>query len=290
MTPRRTRIQADFVLLFVSIVWGSAFAAQRVAAACMGVLLFNGFRYLLGGLVLLPLARARHLNRRTLGWAVLAGLLLSLAGGLQQAGLRHTTAGNAGFITGLYVVLVPLALFVFWREKLGAGSWAAAGLATAGLCLLSLSDEFRLRPGDGLELAGAVFWALHVITIGRAMRHADPVLFSIGQYLVAGVLSSAFGLGLEWQTLGGIRAAWWAIAYTGILSVGVGFTLQAAAQRHAPPVDAAIILSMESVFAALFGWVFLSEWLTIRQLAGCGLILAAMLFAQLRGSRDAGSP
>ncbi len=290
MTSRRARIQADLVLLFVSIIWGSAFAAQRAAAASMGVLLFNGFRYLLGGLVLLPLARARHLNRRTLGWAVLAGLLLSLAGGLQQAGLRSTTAGNAGFITGLYVVLVPLVLFAFWREKLGAASWAAAGLATAGLGLLSVKSGFRLGPGDGLELAGAVAWAFHVITIGRAMRHADPVLFSIGQYLVAGVLNSAFGLGLEWQTLGGLREAWWAIAYTGVLSVGVGFTLQAVAQRHAPPVDAAIILSMESVFAALFGWVFLCEMLTMRQLAGCGLILAAMLLAQLRGARDTGSP
>jgi len=282
------RLQADFLLLLAAVVWGSAFAAQRVAAERLGVFLFNGPRFLLGALVLLPLLRGRRLDRRTLAWAALAGVLLSIAAALQQAGLKHTTAGNAGFITGLYVVLVPMILFGFWREKLDPACWVAAGLAAAGLFLLSVGGEFRLAPGDGLELVGALFWALHVITIGRAMRRVDPLVFSAGQFLVAGLLNTPLGLGLEWSKLGGFQSAWWAVAYTGVFSIGLGFTLQAVAQKRSPPADAAILLSMESIFAALFGWVLLGEQLTARQLVGCGLILAAMLLAQLRGTRDTG--
>jgi drug/metabolite transporter (DMT)-like permease len=278
-----TRLKADLTLLLVAAIWGSAFAAQRVAAGHIGACLFNGSRFLLAGGLLLPLVRFRlKMGRRQRLWAGLAGGLLCGASVLQQAGLQWTTAGNAGFITGLYVVFVPLILLLVWRQRLRWTVWAAALLAVAGMFLLSAGGRLRLAPGDGLELAGAGLWAAHVIVVGRAMQEMEALPFAIGQYWVAGTLNLLIGLGLEWQTLPGMAAVWWAVVYVGIFSVAVGYTLQARAQKHAPPTDAALILSLEAVFAALFGYLLLGETLRPEQLLGCGLILAAILLAQFK--------
>lgn len=275
------RLRADALLLVAALVWGLAFVPQRVAASHLGPFLFNGLRFLLAAAVLLPWVRAKKLGaRRVLAWAAIAGGLLVLAAGLQQAGLRFTTAGNAGFLTGLYVVLVPLVLLVGWRHRVAWSSWTAALTAGVGVFLLSVDSQFRLGRGDALELLGAVVWAVHVVAVGMAVAQIDVLSFSVGQYLVAGIVNLALGLTLEWDTLPGLGACWWAVAYTGVFSVAVGYTLQAVGQRHAPPADAAIILSMEAVFAALFGYLFLGEVLTARQLAGCALILMAILTVQ----------
>lgn len=290
---RQQRIQADALLLLVSMVWGSAFVAQRIAASQVGAFLFNGARFLLAALVLAPFAwrAAAQANdkqgeRKTLAGVCLAGVLLWAGAGLQQAGLQYTTAGNAGFITGLYVVLIPVFLALGWRHRLRRQIWVAGGMAAVGLFLLSTGGEMRLNPGDGLELVGAVMWALHVILISWLAQRLPVLRLAVGQYLVCGSLSFLTGLLFEAETLPALFQGWWAVAYTGIFSVALGYTLQIFGQRYAPPADAAIILSTESVFAALFGWIFLAEVLTPVQIVGCAVMFAGMLLVQFGGDGE----
>lgn len=293
---RKQRLQADLILLAVAAIWGSAFVVQRLAAVEVGVYLFNGLRFLVAALFLAPIAISRALagpdmagvNRKSLPGVVLVGLLLAGGAALQQAGLKYTTAGNAGFITGLYVVFIPIFLGLFWHQQVRRIIWLGALFAVIGLFLLSTGGRFRLSFGDALELAGAVFWALHVIFIGRLVQRLDVLQIAVGQYLVCGVVSLAIGLILEAQVLPALVDKWWAVAYTGLISVGLGYTFQAVGQRVAPPADAAIILSLEAVFAAAAGWIFLGEVLGPVQLTGCGVMLLGMLLAQsetLAGSR-----
>lgn len=276
------RIRSDLLLLLVALIWGVAFVAQRSAANQLGVFMFTGLRFLLGALALLPFAlRGERMKRADLRWMFLAGGILFAASTLQQAGLRLTTAGNAGFITTLYVVLVPLLLVLFFHERLNLATWAGALIALVGLILLSVRASFTFSAGDSLEVLGAVFWALHVIVISRAVKKVNIFKLSLGQFLINGVLNLVLGLLFESSSLPGLREAWWAVLYTGVLSVAVGYTLQVAGQKHAPPTDVALILSMESVFAALSGYIFLGETLSILQITGCGLILAASIFVQV---------
>jgi drug/metabolite transporter (DMT)-like permease len=275
------------------MIWGSAFAVQRVAGRWMDPFTFNGLRFLLGGLLILPfthLVRKSPRNERDTTqkqknyWLVfvpLAGMLLFGAGGLQQAGLETTTAGNAGFITSLYVVIVPLLLAFIWKQRLRWSAWLAAVLAVLGSLLLSTGGMLKLSTGDALELMGAVLWALHVILVGRAMQRLEVLSFAAGQYLVAGALNLAVSL-LTRQSWAGLSEVWWTVVYIGLLSTAIGYTLQVYAQRTAPPADAAILLSMEAVFAALTGYLFLDEGLTAIQISGCGLILGAIILAQIR--------
>jgi drug/metabolite transporter (DMT)-like permease len=284
-SERRLRLQADLTLLLVSIIWGSAFVAQRVAAAKIGVFWFNGLRFLLGALVLLPFAW-RDLypvitgRRKEIAGILAAGFFLWAGAAFQQAGLIYTTAGNAGFITGLYVVLIPIFLALRGTQRPPLLTWVASFLAAVGLFLLSTGGKMQLNPGDSLELLGAVFWALHVILVGWLVQRMPILALAVGQYLACAAFSLGAGLLFERNTLPALAQGWWAIAYTGLLSVGLGYTLQAKGQRLAPPVDAAIILSTEAVFAALSGWIILAERLTVTQLAGCGVMLAGMLLAQ----------
>ena len=224
------RLKADFTLLVVAVVWGSAFVAQRVAAENIGVFIFNGLRFFLGALILLPFAwqseQNEHnqvrLTRRQILGIVLLGILLFTAAAFQQFGLQYTTAGNAGFVTGLYVVLIPVILAVGWRQPSRPSIWVASLLAVVGLFLLSTGGSMKFNPGDVLELAGAFVWAFHVILIGRLVQRIDVLRLAIGQYLVCGMISMAVGLSLEANSLGDLNAVWWAIVYTGLCSIGVG--------------------------------------------------------------------
>ncbi len=280
------RIKADLLLLLTAVVWGSAFVAQRVAAEDTGIFIFNGLRFLVGALVLLPFALRRQLPRtsrtpfKPLPSILLAGLLLFASGTLQQFGLRYTTAGNAGFITGLYVVFVPLFLALGGRQRLRLPVWLAALLAGLGLFMLSTGGQFRLARGDALELGGAFFFTFHVIWIDYLVGKLPVLPLAIGQYLVTALLSLTIGLALEPGIRQTIQAAWVPILYTGVLSIGLGYTLQVIGQQVAPPADASILLSMEAPFAAVFGWLLLQERLTPLQITGCGLMLAGMLIAQ----------
>jgi len=282
------RLKADLTLFFVAAVWGSGFVAQRLAASHhLGAFLFNGIRFLLGALILLPFALPRwKLKPADLPWVGSAGVLLFGGGWLQQAGMQYTSAANAGFITGLYVVLVPMLLALFWRQKVRLFSWIAAGLAVVGIWLLSAQGTFRLAAGDGLELIGSLLWAFHVILVGRLSRRMEVLPFSVGQFLVGGTLNLLFGVLFELPSLGALSLTWPAILYSACFPIAMGFTLQVAGQKHAPAADAAILLSMEAVFAALFGFVWLNEGLRTGQVAGCALMLAAMLLAQFNRQAD----
>ncbi len=285
------RLRSDALLLFVSAAWGSGFIAQRIAAGRMGNFSFNGARFLLAALLLLFLVRFKiKIPRSDLGWTVLAGAILFAASTLQQVGIRTTTAGNAGFITGLYVVIIPILLAIFGRQRLRATVWTAALLAAAGTMLLSTAGQFKPASGDWIELAGAVLWAVHVIIVGKMARRMDSLQFTIGQFAVCGLLNAVFGLLLEFPPLPGDAVEWLAVLYSALVPIGLGFTLQVVAQRHAPPADAAIIFSMEAVFAALFGYWLLAETLLPLQILGCAVIILAILIAQLRAGVPAAAP
>jgi len=208
------------------------------------------------------------------------GVLLFSGASLQQIGLIYTTAGKAGFITGLYIVIVPLLLTLIWRQRVGWMCWLGAALATVGLYLLSAQVGLRPAPGDGWVLAGAFVWALHVIAVGRLAREADPLQLAFIQYITCALLSALAALLFERNTWTGVLAAWPGVLYTGIFSIGVGYTVQVMAQRYTPPTHTAIILSMESVFAALTGWLILGEVMTPRMITGALLMLTGILAAQ----------
>ena len=290
------RLKADLTLLIVSIIWGSAFVAQRLAGQMGSVYLFNAARYFLAALVVLPLAvrvyRASALtfSRDQFKWIFVAGLLLFLGSALQQLGLVYTTAGNAGFITSLYVVLVPVMLFLIWREKVHWISLMAVALAGVGAFFLSTGGRFDLRVGDALEFLGALFWTIHVIVLGKFASRFEPMSFSVGQLIVCGLLNLVVGIFVEKSMPVNVPLLG-AIAYTAFFSLGLCYTLQVWAQRHTPPADAALILSLESVFAVISGWFLLDEKLLPLQIFGCVLIFVAVLLSQfkewsLRGKMD----
>lgn len=292
------RLKADLALLLVSIIWGSAFVAQRVAGQMGSVYMFNGARYLLAALVVLPFAMRRsrditpryRFSRAEYRWMFLAGFLLFLGSAFQQLGLLYTTAGNAGFITSLYVVFVPVLLFLIWRERLHWISIAAVGLAGVGAFFLSTGGRFEVRAGDVIELVGALFWTFHVIVLGKYASQFEPMFFSVGQLLVCGALNLAVGMFAE-TSMSLTLPLVGAIAYTAFFSLGLCYTLQVWAQRHTPPADAALILSLESVFAVISGWFLLDEKLAPLQIFGCVLIFVAVLLSQfkewtLRGKMD----
>jgi drug/metabolite transporter (DMT)-like permease len=275
------RLKADITLFIIAVIWGSAFVAQRVAGQLGSVYLFNGVRYLLAGLVVLPFVRLKtSMPREQFKWMLIAGFLLFVAAALQQAGMQFTTAGNAGFITSLYVVFVPFVVLVGWREKPHWLSIVAVGMAGAGAYLLSTGGQFEVQRGDALELVGALFWAMHVALLGKFASRFEPMSFSVGQLLVCGILNLILGLFVEqpiftWSLAG-------AAVYTAVMSLGLCYTLQVWAQRHTPPADAALILSLESVFAVLAGWLVLNELLTGIQIFGCLLIFLAVGLSQLK--------
>lgn len=277
------RIKPYFTLFLVAALWGGGFIAQRLVAGHMGPFLYNSLRFLLAILCLWIFSGFRvKMHRENLSTILLAGAALFGGSTLQQVGIRYTTAGNAGFITGMYVVIIPLFLVFFWKEKYHWQILFAAILATLGLGLLSFTGSFTFNPGDALELAGAFLWALHVILVGRAVRKMDLVEFSIGQYLIVGLLDLFIGLVFESQTLATIPLNVLPILYGGIISIGIGFTLQAKAQIKVNPSSAALILSLEALFAAVFGFLFLGEKLHPVQWIGGVLILGGIAIAQLQ--------
>ncbi|MDJ0831590.1 MAG: DMT family transporter [Desulfobacterales bacterium] len=288
-------LKSDTLLMLTATIWGFAFVAQRVGMDFVGPFTFNGVRFALGSLSLLPLLffsrRQRskidsilpHPSTKQVLWGgCLAGIALYLGASLQQVGIVYTTAGKAGFITGLYVVIVPI-LGLLWRQRPGTGTWVGAFLAVVGLYLLSVTETLVIAYGDSLVLVGAFFWAGHVLLLGWLSPKVNPLMLAFLQFAVCSLLSLVTALFTEIITLQAIRQAALPIFYGGVFSVGIAYTLQVVAQRKARPAHAAIILSLESAFAALGGWLILGEVLSLRGLMGCLLMLAGMLFSQLWG-------
>lgn len=282
------RQRANLLLLGAAFIWGVAFVAQRQAMRHVPPLTFNAARLLLGALVLLPfLARSGRRPagvavagaRETIGASVALGLVMFAAASFQQFGIVSTTAGKAGFITSMYVVFVPV-VGAFIGHRVGRFAWIGVGLAVGGLYLLSARGVMKLAPGDGLVLLCAVCWTAHVLLVGHFVKRVPALRMAFGQFLTAAVLSIAGALLFDHVAWTDLRGATWPIVYSGVFSIGVAFTLQVAGQKNARPTDAAIIMSLESVFAALGGGLLLGERLGPRELAGCAAILGGAVVAQ----------
>ena len=279
---------ANSLLLITAVIWGLGFVAQVLGMNYLSPFAFIGARFLLGAASLMPLVVFFYYRnwlpqsslRTVLIGSLVLGVILFAAGSLQQVGIVYSNASNAGFITGLYMVLVPLIGLAF-RHRPGLNAWLGAVLALVGLFLLSVKADFSMGYGDTLLLIGAVGWALHILAIDHFASRAAPLLLALGQFIVCGVL--AVGVSVVWETTtwDQMRAATNVLIYAGVITVGVAYTLQVIAQERADPTHAAIILSLEAVFGAIGGYLFLQEQLTSRELWGCTLMLAGMLVSQV---------
>lgn len=289
LAKRHTR--ANLLMLLAAMIWGSAFVAQRLSLDAIGPFLFNGLRFLLGSAVVLVLCLrpgakvsrdhlAALMHRpKTAAAGIVLGIVLAVAISFQQVGLQYTTVANAGFITSLYVVIVPLAGAAL-GHRTSAGIWLGALLAAVGLYFLSVTSAFEVHAGDLYQLGCALVISVQVLLVGRFARSRDALVLALVQFATCGVLCLAVALAVEPVQMAALARAWPSIVYGGALSVGIGYTLQVVAQRDAAPAHAAIIFSMEGVFAALAGWLVLGETLSLRALAGAASMLAGLIVCQ----------
>ncbi len=297
------RTRADLLLLLAAFIWGTGFIAQNrgnelMAAASDGhalPVLFTGVRYSLGAILVLAFMGVRSMRRaapppadtnesRTLRrrfWlgGTAAGVAMFVASVLQQQGLVTATVTNGGFITSLYVIFVPF-IAAMLGQRIGGQVWVATALALIGLYLLSVVGVPQINSGDIWILGCALVWSVQVLVIGWAAPGSDPFALSVLQFAITGVLALATAPLLEPVSFAAITNAIWPILYSAVFAVAIAFTLQVVAQREAPPSDAAIIMAMESVFAALCGWLMLGEPLGPRQWAGGALMLGAAALVQ----------
>ena len=286
-------MQANLMMLLAASIWGFAFVAQRVGMETMGPHWFNSLRFFIGVVALTPVViwmdrtqakssieGPKSSTKSLLMGGAVAGLLLFIGATFQQVGLQYTTAGKAGFITGMYIFFVPL-IGLFFRMKTGLGTWLGAAIALWGLYLLSINEDFTLSKGDTLQLICAVAFAGHVLMIGYLASRMDTVKLSLVQFFVAGLLAMMLALYFEQLTWGMIKSTALPLLFAGVMSTGIAYTLQTIAQQHAHPSHAAIILSSEGVFAVIGGFLLLNEVLPAQGLLGCGLILVGMLMSQL---------
>jgi len=284
-------MKSNMLLMLTAAIWGFAFVAQRVGMQYVGAFTFIGVRFALGSISLIPLI-IYFKNKKTaeqpeetasasaLIPGIIAGSVLFFGASLQQAGLAYTTAGKAAFITGLYIVLVPL-LGIFLKQRVGLNTWLGVVLAVSGLYFLSVNEDFTIAFGDLLEIIGAFFWAVHILVIDYFTKKVDALRLSCAQFAMCSALSIITALIFEDISVSGLSQAAIPILYGGLLSVGVAYTLQVVAQKHAKPSHAAIILSMEAVFAALGGALLLKENMGVRGYLGCALMFAGMLLTQV---------
>ena len=288
------------MLFLTAFIWGTAFVAQSVGMDYLGPFGFNGIRSFIGGIALLPcIYLLGKLNKGEKGnvensgkrkdliaGGLSCGVILFAASSMQQLGLQYTTAGKAGFITAFYIVLVPV-LGIFLKQKTGWKVWLAVAIALAGLYFLCITESFSIGKGDIYVFIGALLFSLHILVIDHFAPKVDGVALSCIQFLVCGILCAVPMLALERPQVDEIQAAWMPLAYAGVLSCGVAYTLQVIAQKNTDPTVASLLLSLESVFSVLTGWVILGERLSGRELFGCALVFAAVLLAQLPGKKMA---
>ena len=283
-------LRGSLLLLLGSVIWGAAFVAQRVGMDHMGPFTFTGIRMLLAAAVMTPVtfllerkhpAPAENKKEQRLA-GLLCGLFLFMASCLQQAGLVSTTAGKAGFITALYVVLVPVAAWLLFKKNPGRIIWLGVALAVVALYLLCMpAGGFELRSGDLLVLGCAVCFTAQILCVDRYAPRVSGARLARDEFLVTGALALAIAVLTETITWDGIREALPAILYTGVLSGAVGYTLQIFGQRDTDPTVASLLMCLEAVFAVLTGAVLLGEKMTVRETVGCFLMFTAVILAQL---------
>ena len=285
--PAMSRLSANLLLLIAAIVWGAAFVAQSTAMDNIGPLSFTGLRFLLGAFAVAPFAymewkrSPNPIPAKGHKQGVFVGIIFFIAITTQQYGFLTTTVTNAGFLTALYVVLTPLLGLLLFRQIPNPIVWIIVAVSLTGTYLLA-GGLTGLIKGDVLMIISAHFWALQMLLIGRLVgQYGNPVTIAFVQFLTTGIIGLVAGLILEPLSLQNITGAWKELLYTGVLSSGLAFTLQAIAQRYTPAAYAAILLSTESLFAALFGAIILGETLSGSKWFGCALIFSSILLVEL---------
>ena len=288
-------LRGSLLLLLGSMIWGAAFVAQRVGMDHVGPFTFNGIRMLLAWLVMIPVTvLMEHKNKNTPGYTapdpkdqrlsgVICGALLFIASSLQQMGLVSTTAGKAGFITALYVVLVPVAAWFLFRKNPGKVIWLGVLIAVGALWLLCMPADggFVLQSGDLLVLGCAVCFTFQILCVDHYAARVSGVKLARDEFLVTGGLSMLIAVATEPISWEGVREALIPILYAGIMSGAVGYTLQVLGQRDTDPTVASLIMCMEAVFAVLTGALLIGEKMTVRETVGCVLMFFAVILAQL---------
>ena len=295
---KKEQMKNSLLLLLTAFIWGVAFVAQSVGGEAVGCFTFNGVRSLIGAIVLIPviffldgqkkkeLGEEKFLEQKgdkktlILG-GICCGVMLCIASNFQQFGISFTTVGKAGFITAMYILIVPI-FGLFMKKKVGAKVWIGVVLATIGLYMLCMTSEsFSLSKGDFLVLICELFFSLHILIIDYFSPKVDGVRMSCIQFFVCGVISTAIAFVTESPSLHSILSGWLPILYAGVLSCGVAYTLQIVGQKNMDPTVASLILSLESVFSVLAGWVILNQTLSGREILGCILMFLAIILAQL---------
>lgn len=293
-------VRQSLLLFLTAVIWGTAFVAQSVGMDYIGPFTFNAVRNLIGGIVLIPcIALLKRINggaeksaaEGTEKWTLLlggisCGVLLFVASNLQQIGIQYTTVGKAGFITAMYIVLVPI-LGIFLRKKAGIRVWIAVVVAVAGLHALCMTDgSFALQRGDILVLLCALAFSFHILVVDYFAPKVDGVKMSCIQFFVCALLSGVAMLLFEEPDMARILQAWAPILYAGVLSCGVAYTLQIVGQRGMNPTVASLIMCLESVVSVIAGWMLLGQSLSARELSGCVLMFAAIILVQLPGQKS----
>ena len=292
----KQRLNGIFCLLIATVIWGSAFIAQSVGMDYIGPFTFQAVRSTLAVLFLLPMIFLFDKDKKAYfrNWAdpglwktgLVCGIALFVAGGFQQIGLQYTSAGKAGFITTMYIVMVPL-LGIFLRERVSLAAWISVGLAVAGLYLLSCVGVSQVNKGDILLLGCALGFAVQITLVDRMAKSLDGLRVNCIQVIVTAVLSAIAMVLVETPIWQNILDCWLPLCYAGILSMGVAFSLQIIGQKHLEPTPASLIMSLESAFALLFGWLLLNERLSAPELWGCVLVFIAVILSQLPTKRGA---
>lgn len=294
---RQKSLRSSAMLTLTALIWGVAFVAQSEGMNYVGAFTFNACRFIVGGLMLIPCIfflrkvggsqwaqpdRAEQLRQRKIGiiGGICCGIFICVASTLQQFGIAQTTVGKAGFITSLYIIIVPI-LGLFLKKKVGLNIWVSVAIAAIGMYLLCITEGFAIGRGDFLVFLCAIGFSLHILVIDYFSPKADGVVISCIQFFTAGIISGVFMFLFEKPTWEAVTAAWAPVLYAGMMSCGVGYTLQVVAQKNVEPTVASLIMSLESVFSLLAGWVLLGQKLSPKELSGCALVFGAIVLAQV---------
>ena len=294
---KNKKLLGNGLLLLTAIIWGTAFVFQRVGMDSVSPITFNAARMAVSAVLLAPVALIIHRRDRasakrtpeerkrrdanTLAGGLLCGCFMSVASIFQQIGIVYTPAGKAGFITAMYILLVPIIGFIFFKKKNTWLVWAAVLLGVAGMYLLCVTEGFGLTFGDSFVLLCAFFYSFHILCCDHFVNYADPIGISAIQFAVATVVSSVIAFIAEKPNVSGIASAWVPIVYCGLVSGCIGYTLQIVGQKFTDPTIASLLMSLESVFAVLTGALFIGERMTPREIAGCVILFAAVILVQI---------
>lgn len=284
------KILGNVLLLITAIIWGSAFVAQITGMDVLGPFTFSATRSLiatifLGFLVMFLKDEMNTKKSDLIKGGLACGVFIFIASSLQQFGLLFTTAGKASFITTLYILIVPILALLIMKNKISLATWIAIILGAIGLYLLAIPSgaSFSINKGDFVVFIGAFFWAAHILVIDYFTKKVNPVKLSFMQFAVMTVLSAIVAILFEKETatISNIMLSWKSIAYAGFFSSGIAYTLQMVGQKYTNPILASLILSLESVFGALSGYLFLNEILSTKEFLGCVIVFVAIIIAQV---------